>query len=373
MGNGEFSGDWNGLKARYEAWWKGENTDGPILGILAPRVQGGSSGDRWVESSSGENLGRAGRTAVSKEAEDFWTDPQTVLNRNLAMFQGAHITADGYPRLFANLGAVSLAPFLGADPIFTIDTIWYKHFLSDASEANIVFDEQNRWLQWSLDATRFFKDNEQGRYRTGIPDITEHIDVLACLFDSQQLLLEIMDNPEDIHRLIKQVQQAWFKVYDFHYNIVKEADGFCNYGPFALIGKGRLAKLQCDMSAMFSAAMFDEFVLPYLAEQAKWLDKSMYHLDGTDAIKHLDSVLSIPEIKALQWTPGAGKPDGGDAEWDFIYDKALSVGKSIYALVHPANLGRFVKRYGSKGVYIVTGANDGAGAEAIVSAVKSLI
>ena len=118
---------------------------------------------------------------------------------------------------------------------------------------------------------------------------------------------------------------------------------------------------------MISKDMFAEIALPYLREQTQWLDKSMYHLDGVDAIKHLDSVLSLENLNALQWTPGAGQPDGGDETWDFIYEKALDHEKSIYALVAPWNIPRFVKKFGKKGVYIVTMAKDQAMADAIVA------
>ena len=42
-----------------------------------------------------------------------------------------------------------------------------------------------------------------------------------------------------------------------------------------------------DASAMFSTPMFRRFVAPALTAQCEWLDYSLYHLDGTQAVHHL--------------------------------------------------------------------------------------
>ena len=40
--------------------------------------------------------------------------------------------------------------------------------------------------------------------------------------------------------------------------------------------------------------------------EASCLDRAVFHLDGPDAVRHLDSLLDTPEIHAIQWVPGAG-------------------------------------------------------------------
>lgn len=378
MDNNSLNVDWNRLKARHEAWWAGENTDGPVLSVLASKEKGGAdrATDRWIESSSGsgaaESKPKADESGTESD-EAYWTDFETVLNRSLNAINRAYYTGDSFPRLFANLGVASLAVFLGAKPKFTRETIWYQHIYDDATAVNIELDKNNAWLRLSLELTRRLREAERGRFKTGIPDLTENLDVLSCLFDGQQLLFELYDNEADVHRLLEQTQKAWFEAYDLHHELLCEDDGFCCYGPFGLLGKGKLAKLQCDVSGMISQDMFCEFVLPYLTQQTERLDKSLYHLDGVDALKHLDALLGISSLTALQWTPGAGKPDGGSEEWDYVYEKALTAGKSIYALVAPENIKRFVRRFGSKGVFIVTSAGDAKAADELIATVKTLV
>lgn len=373
-----FTGDWSAIKQRYEAWWNGENTDGPIMGVIAPKSAAVSRvADRWVESS-GDTSDQEVAKMVSQTVQDptvfekQWTDLAYILQQNLAVFQGMHVCGDSYPRITPSLGPAGLAAILGANMRFAEDTVWYQAFLEEAASARLTFDPGNRWLQWSLEAGRWLKERENGRYITAIPELCEPFDVLAQLFDSQSFLMELYEDPDEIKRLLSIVQDAWIKTYDLYYESFVGDDGFCCYGPFALLGKGKVAKIQCDMSAMLSPAMFEEFALPQLTELTQKLDKSLYHLDGREAIRHLDLVLSMENLTALQWTPGAGHADGGDEVWDFIYEKALDAGKRIYALVHPKNLQRFVKRFGGKGVYIVTQAANPEMADHLVALSKSL-
>ena len=102
--------------------------------------------------------------------------------------------------------------------------------------------------------------------------------------------------------------------------------------------------MQCDFSAMISPVMFERFVVPSLSEQCAWLDRALYHLDGPDCVRHLDLLLQIPNLHAIQWTPGAGEPGAGDPKWFSLYDRILRAGKSIQALQVSAERGAGIVR-----------------------------
>jgi hypothetical protein len=44
---------------------------------------------------------------------------------------------------------------------------------------------------------------------------------------------------------------------------------------------------------------------------------------------HLDALLEIEKLNAIQWTPGVGQPQGGNPCWYDLYRKILANGKSI--------------------------------------------
>ena len=70
---------------------------------------------------------------------------------------------------------------------------------------------------------------------------------------------------------------------------------------------------------------------------------SLYHLDGTQAICHLDALLEIKELQAIEWTPQAGIDEGGDPRWYPMYrkildsDKALQVVQDLQELVNSSS------------------------------------
>lgn len=71
---------------------------------------------------------------------------------------------------------------------------------------------------------------------------------------------------------------------------------------------GKLCHIQSDFSVMISSELFDEFVKPELLAQAAWGVRSIYHVDGQEQIRHLDTILSIDSLDAIQWTSVAGQP-----------------------------------------------------------------
>jgi 5-methyltetrahydrofolate--homocysteine methyltransferase len=68
--------------------------------------------------------------------------------------------------------------------------------------------------------------------------------------------------------------------------------------------------------------------------------------------------MEIDKLNALQWTPGAGKPDGASEQWYPIYEKVRKAGKSLWISFTDGALedwirgaGKIVKAFGSQGLY----------------------
>ena len=116
---------------------------------------------------------------------------------------------------------------------------------------------------------------------------------------------------------------------------------------------GKWYPLQCDFSAMISPEMFETFVAPYLREQCRWLDHSIYHWDGPGQIPHLEILLDIPELDGIQWTPGAGNPDVASPKWFPLYERIQQKGKLLVLLGVAANdVERVLQELSPKGLLI---------------------
>ena len=111
---------------------------------------------------------------------------------------------------------------------------------------------------------------------------------------------------------------------------------------------------------MMSPDQFSVLAIPSLTNQCKRTDFSLYHLDGPDAIRHVDALMGIEELNALQWTAGAGQPDGGWEGWYEIYDKVRAAGKSLHISIYDGTsdhvfdrANEIIRRYGSDGIYFL--------------------
>jgi len=100
--------------------------------------------------------------------------------------------------------------------------------------------------------------------------------------------------------------------------------------------------------------MYKRLVVPALTAQCEWLDNSLYHLDGTQAVCHLDALLSIEPLDAIEWTPQAGIEPGGNKRWYDMYKRILAAGKSVQVVnVELSDIKPLIDTIGTKGVYML--------------------
>lgn len=265
---------------------------------------------------------------AAKDINQFWFDPEwrsDYLNYRMSRYS---FQADILPVANTQLGPGSLAAILGADLEGREDTIWIRDPAD--FDGTIVLNENNRWWQLHLDLLKTCKAKAQGNYLVGCPDLVEGLDVLASLKGSDQLMLDMMLDPETLKQQLQAVNDVYFEVFDRIYDMIN-IDGEMAFCYFSIWGPGKVSKLQCDISIMISEEDFRTFAVPFLQEQCKRLDYTLYHLDGVGAIRHLDAVLELENLNAVQWTPGEGQPQGGNACWYDLYRKILQKGKSVMA------------------------------------------
>jgi hypothetical protein len=363
----QYKPNWRETQERFKAWWNHEPMDRPILVAWCPR-----------ETPLGETV----PLAENPDPETYHVSVDYHYNRMINELATREYIGDSYPNAGINLGAGSLAVYLGSEPSFHESTIWFKEVVDNWQDwGPLTFDPENPWFKKHLAWTRELVERSEGRYRVNIPDIVENVDILSAMRGPQAVCFDLIDEPELMHRLVSQVDAAYFEAYDRFYDVIKTADGSSTYTAFHLWGPGKTAKVQCDHAALMSPGQFREFVQPSLRRQCDRLDHSDYHLDGKDAICHLDALMEIDSLDVLEWTPGAGKPDGGDPCWYPIYDKVRDAGKSLQILICddppvPANqivpkIDAIVQRYGPDGLYFFIGETDRDTAQELKRAAES--
>jgi hypothetical protein len=118
--------------------------------------------------------------------------------------------------------------------------------------------------------------------------------------------------------------------------------------------------------------MFLRFAVPALTEQCEWLDNAMFHLDGHQCLCHLDHLLAIEPLDAIEWTPDPTVPGGGSPEWYPLYRRILAAGKSVQAVgVELDEVMPLLDAVGGKGMYIsVNSGGDRAAFERLMAQVE---
>ena len=286
--------NWEETKRHFVDWW---NHDGLVLGMWGappadrPRLDVPEPGPAASIAESYINAewrSRASRFNLSRNA----------------------FPCDTLPLANTDLGPGLLATLLGAEPEFAPDTVWYLPAIAEVDEPEklppLRFDPENRWWKVTESLLRRSRELAGNDYLVGCPDLIENADILAAIRDPQTLMVDLIERPDWVREKLREINQVWFEAYDRVYDITKLPDGSSAYLAFFLWGPGKTAKVQCDVSAMISPEMFGEFVVPSLTEQVEWLDHSMYHLDGTQAICHLDHLLGIEALDAIEWDSAGG-------------------------------------------------------------------
>ena len=340
----EHKPDWPRTQERFKAWWNRSRIDRPMLCI---------QGRRNVPLGPELAVGKA------ETPEQSFLDVELKVEQYREHLRTHWLMAEAFPNLSANLGPGSVALYLGSEPRFAWDTLWYEECVTDwKSFGDLKYQAANPWWLRHQQMIRRAVELARGEFLVSIPDLVENVDILAALRGPQAMCYDLIDQPELIRQYVSQLDDIYFTYYDAMYDIVKTPDGGSSYTSFLIWGPGKTAKLQCDFAAMMSPTQFREFVVPSLRKQCRALDFSLFHLDGPDAVRHLDALMEIDELDALQWTPGAGKPDCGGECWYPIYDKVRAADKSLWLYLADGDLkdavsgaDKIVERYGPDGLY----------------------
>jgi hypothetical protein len=169
-------------------------------------------------------------------------------------------------------------------------------------------------------------DLGRGKFITGMTDWHPGGDALAAFKYPQRLALDLLEFLSQVKSLLKRIEEDYFAVYDHFYTLLRQhGQPVTSWTPLLFEGKYYIPSN--DFSIMISPQMFDEVFLPGIRRECQFLDRSIYHLDGPGALRHLDSLLAIPELNAVQWVPGAGKEVF--ARWVPVYQKIQAAGKGI--------------------------------------------
>ncbi len=306
--------DYDAVRDRLTNWWNGADIGRPAMLLTAPR-------ERPLEDIPALPRPRGWVTDYSTR------DYAYRLNLTQRACVNTHYLGETLPKVAPDLAPGCVALYLGCHGVETDGTVWMEPCIDDPDTARFAFDPDNRYWQFTLRLARDQLRLAKGKFALEFPDLIEGLDTLASMRGTEQLLFDLVDRPDWVREALDHLNTLYFAYYDPLYELIKDDRGGSIFWCWA---PGRMAKLQCDCSAMISVASFRDFMLPVLRNLTQRLDYCMYHWDGPGAIQHHDALLELPRLNMLQWTPGDGHEPVADRRWWPLFHKTIEAGKKVY-------------------------------------------
>jgi hypothetical protein len=336
--------------ARMAAWWEGAILDRATIHLTAPKP-------------TPQPL----PTQAYPSEEARWLDVEGVVARADRQAANTYWAGDALPMFWPNLGPEILTGCMGAPLTFGATTSWSTPILYDwADIPTLQIQPDNLYLQTLLAMIRLGLEVGKGKFVVGLTDIHPGADLAASFRDPQQLCVDILDAPEQVHALNVQLFPTYFDFYEMQRALLLAAGQTYTSSWLPLFAEdGRYYIPSCDFSIMISTAMFEEFFLPELLAEIDWLDRSIYHLDGPGALRHLDTLLAIEKLDAIQFVYGDGS--GPATRWLPVYRRIQDAGKRIHVSLTPGEIDAFMDALRPEGVMLSTTAGSVEEADAILA------
>lgn len=322
--NIRFTGsDWDRIERNWGAWWAHE--------LERPLVM--------VE----------GREFPIQEYPPVYADlpAEEVISAYTPSIQAMRWYGDAFPRVNLNFGPGIVAGFLGARVRPTPLTTWFEPSIElGLNDIHPRFDPDNPWWVRVCAITREAVKQWEGQMAVTTAGLGGNLDILASLRNTNKLLVNLSDQPEEVDRLRAEITTLWLHYFrEITGIILSVCHGTTPWAP--IWSKGANYMLECDLSGMFSPKMFRRFVLPDLTACCDAIEFPFYHLDGPGAMVHLDALLQIPRLRGIQWVPTDRRP--GADEWLPLLKRIIEGGKLCQIYVSPEEALNVVRKIGGKG------------------------
>lgn len=330
-----FKPDWIGTKQRLIDFWMGKDTGRPCVAIYAPDPKQDITPPPPPEKD-----------------EDRYLNIKWYLQNLEYRFSTTAYLGEALPSDSVMAGyTISY----GTRVKFSPQTVWIESFENLDIENEKVFelDLNSFEIKRFFDFYTKFIQAGTGKFLIGQPAILPGNDFLSMIMGSEKFLVGLIDIPSVMEKAIMKLARNWVLINRKITEIYKKCQdgyGICWLGlwsPYSFVST------QSDISCMLSKEMFERFIIPEIELVGKELGPVVYHLDGPGSLHHIERLCKIPEIKMIQWVPGAGSTYSVE-KWLPLYKKIQDAGKIVMAYMQPEEVEFFVKKLDTKLSYIVT-------------------
>lgn len=323
--------------ARYEAWWHCSRLDRPPVSL-------------WLESKHSLRAPRSTHTTLRER----WLDVEFQVESALASLEVSPCLGDSVPSYMPNVGPDLTATLFGAELIFGETTSWCQHTVPETAdwERFIATPPNFENVYWKTidDLITLAAERFAGRYYVAAPDLHGSFDILAGVRGPENVCLDLVDEPELVRRASLHAARAYVEAYRRLYQrltaLGQPSTTWCSY-----LHTGPAYVPSCDFWCLVSREIADNYIRPTIEMEIAPLERTIFHLDGPQALHHLDLMLRLPHLNAVQWVFGAGH--GPAAKWLGVYRRCLAAGKAIQVLAEdPDDALTVLRELGPDGLWL---------------------
>jgi len=289
--------------------------------------------------------------------EERWFDAEYQVDVFLSELKNKKFLAETMPVYFPNLGPEVYSAFYGGEMKYKEVTSYYSPIVKEWDEiTGLKLDKKNKfWLKLE-ELTDLAIEKCKGLSLVGYTDLHPGMDCAAAWRDPEQFCLDLLLNPDESKQLLKCAEKDFYEIFNYwdqklkrHNHLSVTWIGLPSFGKFHIPG--------ADFASMISPEMFVEFGLPILQNEVKGMDHVVFHLDGKGVAKHIDQILTVPEIRAIQWVQGVGD-DEPIMQWVPFIKKLQNAGKGIMVDLKPKELDGFMNEVDPKGIFLCISADE---------------
>lgn len=349
--------DWGNVKKRWEAWWDCDIYDRVLLQVYAPKKT------KVIDD-----------TDILKDDNDpdkKWADMHHIIKREKIKIENTYYGGEALPFINPNW-SVGNTCFYGCKPHFAAGTVWVDPLpLEQDGLPRIKFDKESYWWKWIQDFTEEAARQSCGKYYL-IPEFgNSAADTLAMIRDSQVFMFDMIDNPEWVKSSQNIITEDLNMITDKLWEKMSENDveGYLNWN--SCWSPRKTLVFDADVSSMVSPSQYKELMLPLIVEKMSTVEYRQYHVDGEALAKaHLDTLLGLPELQALQWMPGDGRFE--IMQWLPLIKKVQEKKKSLQVYATPEEIIPLLKEVRPEGLCISTNCSSEDQARKLVETVEKL-
>ena len=311
----EFCPDFPAIAKRYEAWWHQEIIDRPLF--MASRI---------IDRSR----------PFSKHFDLLLEDADRWFAETRADMRNIRAIGDYLPNVRVDFGPVFMGEMFGARTEFGSGTTWTHAFIDDdwlvpsgaegSGAPDWTIDEDSRFWKQFVKLSGMVAADAAGRYLVRTPDYGGSGDVLLNLRGPEKLCIDVIERPDVVSEAANGIYPSWHRAVTENYRrVLSHGAGIIHW--IGLWSNAPYVIPACDFNYLIGPEQFNRVFLPDIARRAATVGRAVFHLDGTGATKHIDALLEIPEIRAIQYVTGAGTPSA--LPWIDMFRKIQTKGRSL--------------------------------------------